>query len=137
MLGLDTNVIVRYIAQDDPKQSPLATKFIESLSPARPGFVPAVVLVESLWVMEDVYGASRDRLADIVTTLLEVESLMVESAESVWRALAVFRKGKADFADCLIARLCAARGCEATWTFDKAAARDGGMKLLSTTVARH
>jgi predicted nucleic-acid-binding protein len=130
-------VIVRYIAQDDPKQSPLATKFIESLSAARPGFVPAVVLVEALWVMEDVYGASRDRLADIVTTLLEVESVVVESAESVWRALAVFRKGKADFADCLIARLCAAQGCEATWTFDKAAARDGGMKLLGATLPRH
>ena len=135
MVGLDTNVLVRYIAQDDPKQSAQATKLIESLSAAEPGFIASVVLVEAMWVMEDVYAANRERLGEIVEALLEAEALVVESAEHAWRALASFRKGKADFADCLIARICAAEGCAVTWTFDKAAARDGGMKLIGTSAS--
>jgi predicted nucleic-acid-binding protein len=135
MVGLDTNVLVRYIAQDDPKQSAQATRLIESLSAAEPGFVASVVLVEAVWVMEDIYAATRECLGEIVQALLEAEALVIQSAEQVWRALAAFRKGKADFADCLITRICAAEGCDVTWTFDKAAARDGGMKLIGTSAS--
>lgn len=135
MIGLDTNVLVRYIAQDDKRQSAQAGALIESLSPDRPGYVTAVTLVESLWVMEDVYAASRARLAEIIEALLQTDALLIESAEQVWRALASFRKGKSDFADHLIVCLCEARGCAVTYTFDKAAARDGGMKLLGASSA--
>ena len=133
MIGLDTNVLVRYIAQDDPRQSAQASALIESLTPAQPGFVTSIALVKALWVMEDVYAADRERLANIVEALLQTDALVVESAEQVWRALAGFRKSKADFADHLIARLCEARGCATTYTFDKAAARDGGMTLVGAT----
>jgi predicted nucleic-acid-binding protein len=132
MTGLDTNVLVRYIAQDDPKQSRAAARLVESLTPEEPGFVACIVLVEALWVMEDVYGATRDRLGDIVQALLETQTLVLESAERVWQTLAMFRKGRADFADCLIARTCMGMGCSVTWTFDRAAARDAGMKLIGT-----
>ena len=110
MVGLDTNVLVHYIAQDDPRQSAQATALIESLSAERPGFISAVVLVESLWVMEDVYAASRERLAEIVEGLLQTEMLVVETAEQAWRALAGFRKGKADFSDHFISRAAAVPG---------------------------
>jgi predicted nucleic-acid-binding protein len=133
VVGLDTNVIVRYIAQDDPRQSVRATRLIEGLSAAEPGFIASIVLVEVLWVMEDVYAAGRERLGEIVEALLQAEALVVESAEQTWRALASYRSGRADFADCLISRLCAARGCDVTWTFDKAAARDGGMRLIDAS----
>jgi predicted nucleic-acid-binding protein len=132
MVGIDTNVLVRYLAQDDPKQSAQATRLIESLSAADPGFVPSVVLVESLWVMQDLYRATRERLAQVVETLLQTEGLIVESAELAWRALATFRRGRADFADCLISRTCAAQACSVVWTFDKLAARDAGMTLVDT-----
>jgi len=132
MTGLDTNVLVRYIAQDDPRQSAQASALIEALTPDAPGFVTSVALVESSWVMEDLYAADRERLAEIVETLLQTDVLIVESAEQTWRALAGFRKGKADFADYLIARLGEARGCSQTFTFDKAAARDGGMTLVGS-----
>lgn len=135
MIGLDANVLVRYIAQDDPRQSLQATKLIESLSAGQPGFVATIVLVEALWVMEDVYAASRARLAEIVEILLQTQALVVESAEDVWRALAMFRKGKADFSDCLIARVCSGHGCDITWTFDKAAARDSGMTLITAAAS--
>jgi predicted nucleic-acid-binding protein len=135
VVGLDTNVLVRYIAQDDARQAAQATRLIESLSAAEPGFVASIVLVEAVWVMEDAYAATRERLGVIVEALLQSEALFIERAEHVWRALASFRKGKADFADCLISRICAAEGCDVTWTFDKAAARDAGMKLIGGSTA--
>jgi predicted nucleic-acid-binding protein len=135
VVGLDTNVLVRYIAQDDVRQAAQATRLIESLSAAEPGFVASIVLVEALWVMEDAYAATRERLGTIVEALLQSEGLFVENAEQAWRALAGFRKGKSDFADCLISRVCAAEGCDVTWTFDKSAARDAGMKLIGAPTA--
>lgn len=130
MVGLDTNVLVRYLAQDDARQAALATELIESLTPQAPGFIGSITLVQSLWVMEDVYGTSRERMADIVEGLLHTDSLVVQAAEATWRALAGFRKGKADFADHLIARIAAAEGCDGSFTFDRAAARDGVMTML-------
>lgn len=129
MIGLDTNVLVRYLAQDDPKQSRQAALLIESLTPANPGFVSTVALVEALWVMEVAYGAARTRLAEIVEVLLQTDALIVEAAELVWRALYSYRSGKADFSDHLIHQVGKAAGCEFTATFDRAAARDGIMTL--------
>lgn len=127
MIGLDTNVLVRYVAQDDVRQSAQATALIESLTAQRPGFISCVTLVEALWVMEDVYGARRERIAEIVEALLHTDALTVQFAEATWRALASFRKGTADFAEHLIAALCRSAGCDSIVTFDKAAARDGIM----------
>lgn len=127
MVGLDTNVLVRYIAQDDPEQSRLASDLIEALTPQAPGFVSMVVLVETLWVMEAAYGANREKLAEIVEVLLQTDAILVESAETVWRALRSFRAGKADFADHLIHHAGRAAGCDATVTVDRDAARDGIM----------
>lgn len=131
MIGLDTNVLVRFIAQDDERQSARATKMIEALTAQTPGFVSVLVLAETLWVLEEVYGCSRIRLAEIVETLLETETLVVQSSGWVWQALAAFQKGKADFADHLIERLSAQANCTVVMTFDKVAARDAGMKLLT------
>ena len=130
MIGIDTNVIVRYAAQDDPVQSPIATRFIErTCTAADPGYLSAVVLVEAVWVMESLYEASRDDVAKIVAQLLRSKQLVIEEAESVWQALRLFTASKADFADCLIERLCHARGCNGMVTFDKSAAK-AGMALL-------
>lgn len=130
MIGLDTNVLVRYIAQDDAKQSSIATKVIESQCSAdQPGFIATVTLVELVWVVESCYGATRRDISAIVRQILESKQLLVQSAETVWKALYAFESGPADFADCLIERLAFAAGCSHTVTFDKAAAR-AGMQLL-------
>lgn len=129
MTGLDTNILVRYFAQDDAKQSAAASRLIESLSAESPGLVPAIVVAETIWVMEDGYGADRNRIAAIIENLLRIETLVVQDAEATWKALACYRAGSADFADCLIARTCAGLGCRQTFTFDKRAARDSGMTL--------
>jgi predicted nucleic-acid-binding protein len=131
MIGLDTNVLVRYIMQDDLKQSPLATRLIESRSVESRGFVPLVSVVELFWVMSSAYELDRGQLIAAVEGLLRTKELVVERAEIVWKALRIFQTANVDFADCLIERSAAAAGCERTMTFDRGAAKNAGMTLLA------
>ena len=131
MIGLDTNVLVRYITQDDPSQAAKATKLVESFSAEASGFVSAVSVVELVWVMQACYRASRESISQMLETLLRAESLIVEQAETIWQALRRFQvSAQADFADCLIERSGHAATCKYTATFDRQAAKAAGMKLL-------
>ena len=130
MTGLDTNVIVRYIMQDDPNQSPLATRVIESLSADAPGFVPLVSVVELGWVLQSAYGLDRTQLIEALGALLRTKELLVECAEIVWRALRQLQVTNADFADCLISLSASSAGCTSTMTFDRSAAKSAGMTLI-------
>ena len=134
MIGLDTNVLVRYLTQDDARQSAAATRLIEQeLSPARPGFISLVVLVELCWVLKRLYGAKEPELADTVAALLEAGPFKVEHRNVVQAALARMSKGqesKAGFADALVAALAQHHGCTQTLTFDKGAVASAGMSLL-------
>jgi predicted nucleic-acid-binding protein len=130
VIGLDTNVLVRYLAQDDARQSPLATRQIESLTPGAPGHVSLVTLVELVWVLTGCYGSTREEIVTVLDALLRTQGLVVAQADTVWQALRLYRGGKADFADCLIERCNAKTGCAETVTFDRAAAKHCGMRLL-------
>ncbi len=130
MIGLDTNVLVRYIAQDDLQQSAKATKFIEGeCSAENPGFVSLITLVEIVWVSESCYAASPKEVSAIVRQVLGTRQLVVQDAEIVWKALRSFETSSAEFADCLVWQVASAAGCTATVTFDKKAAKSG-MTLL-------
>jgi len=131
MTGLDTNVLVRYIMQDDTKQSPLATRLIESLSVDAPGFVPLVSVTELGWVLTSAYELDRGQLIEAFEALLRTKELIVESAEVVWKALRLVQNSNADFADCLISSSAAAAGCAKTMTFDRGAAKGAGMTLIT------
>ena len=131
MIGLDTNVLVRYVMQDDPKQSEKASRFIESLTPETPGFVPLVALVELAWVLTSCYGLTREQVAQALDALLRAKEIVLERAEQVSQALRAFGSSSADFADCLIERIAAAAGCEKTMTFDTGAAKGAGMTLIT------
>jgi predicted nucleic-acid-binding protein len=130
VIGLDTNVIVRYIMQDDVKQSSLATRLIEARSAASPGFVPMVAVVELAWVMASAYELDKRQLIAALEGLLRTKELVVEGAETVWKALRLYQSANADFADCLIERSASAHGCESTVTFDRDAAKSAGMTLV-------
>ncbi len=131
MTGLDTNVLVRYIMQDDARQSPSATRLVESLSGESPGFLPLVAVVELAWVLSSAYALDRDQLVEALEGLLRTKEIVVERAETVWKALRMFQGSNADLADCLIERSAAAAGCEQTMTFDRNAAKGCGMMLLT------
>jgi predicted nucleic-acid-binding protein len=131
MIGLDTNVLVRYVTQDDPVQSPKANELIESLTAFAPGFVSLVAVVELVWVLQSCYPSAKSDVVSVLETLLRTRELTVEHAEIVWQALRRFSANKADFADCLIERCAHAAGSEYTATFDLQAAKASGMKRLA------
>jgi predicted nucleic-acid-binding protein len=131
VIGLDTNVIVRYLTQDDPVQSAKATKLIEGLNSANPGFISMISVVELIWVLQACYESGRQIIAQMLEILLQTEELVVETPELIWKALRRFQgSGQVDFADCLIECCAHKAGCEYTVTFDKTAARAAGMKLI-------
>lgn len=132
MIGIDTNVLVRYLAQDDPRQSAVATRFIEGrLSAENPGFVSTVTLCEVVWVLSESYAADRKRVCDVVEGLLATKQLYIERSELVWKSLRAWEGVPADFSDALIGQLAIAQGAEKTVTFDRSAARLPGFELLA------
>ncbi|MBK8186732.1 MAG: type II toxin-antitoxin system VapC family toxin [Cellvibrio sp.] len=132
MIGLDTNILVRYFAQDDEKQSTLANERIEQLTIEDPGFITLVCIVELVWVLKSCYQADRNQIAIILDQLLHTQEFIIENMETVFHALKLYSSINADFADCLIDRSAKAAGCSETITFDKTAAALVGMKLLGS-----
>ena len=131
MIGLDTNVLVRYIMQDDPKQSPKATLIIESLDGVASGYVTLVSIVELVWVLSVSFELTRFQVAQALDGIIRTKQFKIESADQVIRALRVFKVGKSDFADCLIERSADSAGCEKTITFDVNASKHAGMSLIN------
>ena len=131
MTGLDTNVLVRYIMQDDPRQSPKATRLVESLTSEQPGFVPLVAVVELVWVLSSSYALNRSQVVEALDLLLRSKEILVDRADLVLQAQRRFARGGADVADCVIERIAQAHGCQATMTFDTAAAKAAGMTLVA------
>ena len=130
MIGLDTNVLVRYLMQDDARQSPRANRLIDSLSAEEPGFVPAVALVELVWVLAGSYALSRTQVTAALEALLRSKELVVERADLVTQALLRHSATGADFADALIERVATSAGCSATMTFDAGAVKSAAMTLV-------
>jgi predicted nucleic-acid-binding protein len=124
VIGLDTNILVRFLAQDDVVQSPRANQIIErQLTEERPGFISLVTMVETVWVLDRIYGLSNAEIAATVERILQAETLFVQNEQEVFTAAIALKTGVAAFADALIGALGAWAGCTATLTFDKKAAR--------------
>ena len=120
MIGLDTNVLVRYMAQDDPIQAKIASDLIERrLSERDPGFVSIVVMTETAWVLERAYGLSGADIARAIERTLQTDVFVVESEQEIFTATVALRDGRGSFADALIAALGVKAGCSATVTFDR------------------
>ena len=131
MIGLDTNVVIRYLAQDDKKQSAAATRFIEkSLTTDSPGYINHISLCEIVWVLQRCYGVTKPQVREIIEGLLTTKQLNVENVESTWKALRAYDENSADFCDALIGQVNIHSGCEYTVTFDKKAASLPGFDLL-------
>jgi predicted nucleic-acid-binding protein len=124
MIGLDTNVVVRYLAQDDPVQSPQATELIERrLGAENPGFVSIVAMAETAWVLERIYGLRPEELAAVIERMLQVDVLVLENEQEVFAAMIAVKEGLGSFADALIGALGIRAGCSYTVTFDQQALR--------------
>jgi predicted nucleic-acid-binding protein len=131
MIGIDTNVLVRYITQDHPVQSRQAAEFIERrLTPQNPGYVSVIAMAETAWVLERAYGLSDRSLAAAIERILQIDVFVVENEQEVFAAMIALKARRGSFADALIGALDAKAGCSATVTFDKGALRLPGFALL-------
>jgi predicted nucleic-acid-binding protein len=129
MIALDTNILVRYLVQDEPIQSAKATALIEkALSETAPGFVSVVALAELAWVLERIYGFATTAVASAIERLLQLAVLHVENEQEVFTAMIALKEGRGSFADALIAALGAKAGCSHTLTFDKKALHLAGFQ---------
>jgi predicted nucleic-acid-binding protein len=130
MIGLDTNVLVRYLNQDEPIQSPKATEIIECrLTEEKPGFVSIVVMVETVWVLERAYRLGTNQIAAAVERMLQTDVLVVENEQEVFSAMIALKDGQGSFADAVIAALGTRAGCSSTLTFDQQALRLPGFEF--------
>ncbi len=124
MLGIDTNVLVRFLLRDDARQFERAQQLIEQeLSAGRPVFVSHLVLLETLWVLQSRYQIDKARLQDVLMALLDADNLRLEDEAAVEAALFLWKNGQTGFADCLIGSKNQRLGCSFTATFDAKAAK--------------
>jgi predicted nucleic-acid-binding protein len=123
MIAVDTNVLVRYLVQDDPRQSAQAAKIIEQ---ARAGgiFVSHIVMCELVWVLSFSYDVPRKDIASLLHQLRRAAGVVFESPDQLQGAIASYESGRGDLADYLIAERAIARGCSGVATFDKALQND-------------
>jgi predicted nucleic-acid-binding protein len=130
MIGVDTNVFLRFSLADDARQHAAATALLRGSSETEPVMIDPIVLVEAAWVLRSAYGLDRAAIAERLAIVTMADRLRVLEPDAVDAALEDFRTGTADLAECLVVHLNRARGCTATFTFDKDAARLPGARLL-------
>jgi len=129
MIGLDSNILVRYFTQDDPLQAAIATEVIEQrLSEGEPAFISVVTMAETAWVLDRHYHFSRAQIATAIESALSTAALLVEDEAEVFTALIALRDGHGEFADALIGALCAKAGCSRVLSFDRGALRLPGFE---------
>ena len=131
MIGIDTNVLLRFLLKDDARQSARALRFMrDEISAAQPGYVGLVTLMEIVWALDSLYGFNAEQQLAVLEDLLAVETLEIAERAAITRAVTASRDNRADFQDCLVAVLGESMGCSATVTFDSRAAKRAGMTLL-------
>lgn len=124
MIGLDTNVVLRYLLQDDPKQSAEVNKvFDRQLSEENPGYLSLATILETVWVLRSLLRQSPAQIAAILERLLAADMLVVQNEQQVYEAAFALRSGAGEFEDALIGALDAWAGCSCTLTFDRRATR--------------
>ena len=130
MIGFDTNILVRFFAQDDPVQCEQADELMRKISGSEPVWIGLAVILELVWVLPKTYRIGQPEMVRILERLLFNRAFRIEQADAVHEALQLYRKGNAEFADCLIASCARQAGCASIMTFDANAARDAGMQLM-------
>lgn len=131
MNGVDTNILVRYLVQDDPEQSRLATQLIEKrCSVDSPVFISGIVLCELVWVLETAYEYEKEVIVPVLEKILRTRQFHIHESQIAWHALEGYKKNGADFSDHYIGHLNIHHGCKSTFTFDKKASKLSEFKHL-------
>ncbi len=130
MIGLDSNILLRYLTGDDAVQSPKAAALIEQLTPDDPAFLSTVAMAEIVWTLKRFYRFSDGEIASAVERILLIEALMVQNEPQVFAAMFALKDGLGQFGDALIGALGTRAGCDRTLTFDQGTSKLPGFQLL-------
>ena len=131
MIGIDTNVLVRYLVQDDEQQASAATKIFEQVSDLNPVFINNIVMCETVWVLSRAYKYKKSLIARTIEQILSTSNIEFENAEGVRKALRHYLTGNADFSDYLLAEINKENGVKTTYTFDRKAANNPLFSIVS------
>ena len=131
MIGIDTNVLVRYLVQDDEKQAASATKIFNLVSDTNPAFINNIVMCEMVWVLSRAYKYQKKIILEVLEQLLTTSGIEFENAEIIRKALRRYSKGKGDFSDFMIAETNKSNGASTTYTFDRKASADELFSIVS------
>ena len=126
MIAVDTNVLVRYLVGDDAEQANAARALLERFTPELPGFICREVAIEAVWVLERAYRFTRVQIADVLVELIATDSIVVEAADDMARAVYSYRQGGVGFADLMILAAAEREGAAPLYTFDRQLARMDG-----------
>lgn len=131
MIGLDTNVVLRYLLQDDPAQSRKANRLIDGLSPENPAFISIATTLEIVWVLRSLFKLTPKQIATQLEQLLAADALALQNEQQVFEATFALKRGLGEFKDALIGSLNAWAGCCETVTFDRRTTRLAHFRVLS------
>ena len=133
MIALDTNVLVRFLAQDDDVQFQVAAGLIEGCTSDAPGYVCREVMIELVWVLERAYKYSREDIAEALLSIVTASQLSVENAQDIASVVNLYRDEGYDFADLMIRQSAQRSENRILKTFDQKLAKLDGVELLGTT----
>ena len=133
MIALDTNVLVRFLTQDDDAQFQVTAGLIEGCTRDAPGYVCREVMIELVWVLERAYKYSREEIAEVLLSIVTASQLAVENAQDIASVVNLYRKEGYDFADLMIRQAAQRTENRVLKTFDQKLARLDGVELLGTT----
>ena len=133
MIALDTNVLVRFLTQDDDAQFQVAADLIEGCTRDLPGYLCSEVMIELVWVLERAYKYSREEIADALLSIVTTSQLSVENAQDIASIVNLYRDEGYDFADLMIRQAAQRTESRILKTFDQKLARLDGVELLGTT----
>ena len=133
MIALDTNVLVRFLTQDDDAQFQVAADLIEGCTRDVPGYVCREVMIELVWVLERAYKYPREEIADALLRIVTASQLSVENAQDIASIVNLYRDEGYDFADLMIRQAAQSTESRILKTFDQKLARLDGVELLGTT----
>ncbi|HWB33468.1 MAG TPA: type II toxin-antitoxin system VapC family toxin [Acidobacteriaceae bacterium] len=132
MIGLDTNVVLRYLLQDDPAQSRHANRIMDGqLSEQNPGFISLVTILEIVWVLRSLLKQSSVQIAAVIEQLLAADTLEIQNEQQVFEAAYALKRGLGEFEDALIGSLSTWAGCSVTLSFDRKTARLPRFRVIS------
>ncbi|MFA6713755.1 MAG: type II toxin-antitoxin system VapC family toxin [Victivallaceae bacterium] len=121
MIGIDTNILVRYLVQDDERQASVANKILDRVSDINPAFINNIVMCETVWVLSKAYKFKKTLIIKTIEQILSTSGIEFENAGGIRKALRHYDSGNADFSDYLIAEINKENGAKTTYTFDRKA----------------